>query len=248
MTADVIERPAARPPRHRHSPRVRRLAAEADVDLRSVAGTGPSGRVTVDDVRRARSAAEHESAVVAAPATVGGPSTIVATLTSVIEVDVTDALAREAPMTAHLARAVVDALAAVPAVHGEAGHSVDLAVTGDGVCALLRDAGGFNLDGIVRRLGDDAAVPGPATFTIVDAGHRGTLWESSAVPEGQVAVLTAGAAVERPSVVRRPDGERVVAVRAVAYLALTYEAARVDPADAGRFLTIVRDRLTRTGS
>ena len=44
----VPERAAV--PRHRHSPRVRRLARESGVDLERLIGTGPAGRVTVADV------------------------------------------------------------------------------------------------------------------------------------------------------------------------------------------------------
>ena len=39
-----------RAPRHRHSPRVRRLAAEAGIDPDVVLGTGPNGRVRPGDV------------------------------------------------------------------------------------------------------------------------------------------------------------------------------------------------------
>src|SRR6188472_2081690 len=56
---------AAAPARLKASPLARRMARERGVDLASLQGTGPEGRVLADDVERARSAA-------AAPAT---PST-----------------------------------------------------------------------------------------------------------------------------------------------------------------------------
>src|SRR5687767_7521786 len=46
--------------RVRATPLVRRLAQELGVDLASVAGSGPQGRVTEDDVRAAASGAEGE--------------------------------------------------------------------------------------------------------------------------------------------------------------------------------------------
>ena len=49
---------AASGPRHRHSPRVRRLAREAGLDPDTLDGTGPSGRVTPEDVARAAQAGE----------------------------------------------------------------------------------------------------------------------------------------------------------------------------------------------
>ena len=103
------------------------------------------------------------------------------------------------------------------------------------------------LRGLARRLGDvDASVDGTgATLTLADHGDRGTLWETPLLPPGQVAVLGAGAVVERPVVVRRPDGEAVVAIRSMAHLALTYDPTSVDGADAARFLTAVKGRLER---
>jgi len=229
VSVDVLARPPSRP-RHRHTPRVRRLAAEAGVDLTTVAGTGPSGRVTTDDVRRAGLVAE--------------PATLSATATSVVEVDVTAATGGDPPLVAHLAAATAEALRAVPDLNVAGGGAIALAVTGADGSTVLPDAGHLSLDGIARRLADGGSTAGPPTFSIVDASGRGTLWESSPVPPGQVAVLTAGAAVERPALVRGAEGERAVAVRCVAHLALTYDVGRVDAATAARFLTIVRDRLT----
>ncbi|EKF22952.1 putative DIHYDROLIPOAMIDE S-ACETYLTRANSFERASE E2 COMPONENT PDHC [Mycolicibacterium hassiacum DSM 44199] len=47
---DVSRRGPDRPPRPRAKPKVRRLAAELDVDLHTVPGTGPGGVITGDDV------------------------------------------------------------------------------------------------------------------------------------------------------------------------------------------------------
>lgn len=67
-------RPASRPPSRRpsSSPLARRLAAELGVDLRAVAGTGPGGAVTGNDVRRAAS----KPPPVAAPRTTVPPTTV----------------------------------------------------------------------------------------------------------------------------------------------------------------------------
>ena len=40
-----------------------------------------------------------------------------------------------------------------------------------------------------------------------------------------------------------PDGADVIAVRSVCFLPLTYERRLVDGADAGRFVTAIRERL-----
>jgi 2-oxoglutarate dehydrogenase E2 component (dihydrolipoamide succinyltransferase) len=59
-----------RPPRHHHSPLIRRLAREAGLDLDGLVGTGPRGRTTRADVVRAaaeRTAPSPAPAVVAEP-------------------------------------------------------------------------------------------------------------------------------------------------------------------------------------
>lgn len=55
------------------APATRRLARELGVDLGAIAGTGPAGRVTSDDVRRAHSNGGGGAAV-AAPAAARGPA------------------------------------------------------------------------------------------------------------------------------------------------------------------------------
>jgi pyruvate dehydrogenase E2 component (dihydrolipoamide acetyltransferase) len=81
------------------------------------------------------------------------------------------------------------------------------------------------------------------TFTLTNTGSRGALWDTPILVPGQVAILGTGAVVERPVVLVRPDGERVIAIRSMAYLALTYDHRLVDGADAARFLTTIKDRL-----
>jgi 2-oxoglutarate dehydrogenase E2 component (dihydrolipoamide succinyltransferase) len=49
--------------------------------------------------------------------------------------------------------------------------------------------------------------------------------------------------VKRPVVVSSEDGAESIAIRSMAYLALSYDHRIVDGADAARFLTAVKDRL-----
>ena len=68
------EKPApTRPPgRPRAAPVARKVARDLGIDLATVVGTGPSGRITADDVRRA---AEASSAEAAAPQETRAPTT-----------------------------------------------------------------------------------------------------------------------------------------------------------------------------
>ena len=56
VPAGPVPAPAAAGPRRQVTPRARRLATELDVDLDSVVGTGPGGRVTEDDITAAATA------------------------------------------------------------------------------------------------------------------------------------------------------------------------------------------------
>ena len=49
--------------------------------------------------------------------------------------------------------------------------------------------------------------------------------------------------MKRPVVVDDPDVGEVIAVRHMAYLALTYDHRMVDGADAARFLVTIKERL-----
>ncbi|MGZ4695376.1 MAG: E3 binding domain-containing protein, partial [Acidimicrobiales bacterium] len=122
MPGETSVRPTAAAPAHvAASPAAKRLARELGVDLTTVRGSGPEGRVVEDDVRRASSVpATTPGAAAGTAASSGiplpGPRRLLAermqswkeataqiTLTS--EVDVTDLAASDPPWAAALVRA-----------------------------------------------------------------------------------------------------------------------------------------------
>ncbi len=118
---------------------------------------------------------------------------------------------------------------------------------------VIKDAGDLNLAGIARKIGDLAkrtrdnkVTPdelGGGTFTITNTGSRGALFDTPIINQPQVAILGTGAVVKRPAVITGPDGDDVIAVRSMMYLALSYDHRLVDGADAARFLTTLKARL-----
>jgi pyruvate dehydrogenase E2 component (dihydrolipoamide acetyltransferase) len=82
-----------------------------------------------------------------------------------------------------------------------------------------------------------------ATFTLTNTGSLGALFDTPILLPGQVGALGVGSVVERPVVVITTDGQRVIAIRSMVYLALAYDPRIVDGADATRFLRLVVDRL-----
>jgi pyruvate dehydrogenase E2 component (dihydrolipoamide acetyltransferase) len=118
---------------------------------------------------------------------------------------------------------------------------------------VVKDAGDLNLAGIARKIGDLAkrtrdnkVTPdelGGGTFTITNTGSRGALFDTPIINQPQVAILGTGAVVKRPAVVAGADGDDVIAVRSMMYLALSYDHRLVDGADAARFLVALKARL-----
>ena len=180
-------------PRHRDSPRVRRMAREAGVDLAHVGRTGRHGRATVADVREAASASAQESlhstplGPGSAEATVGMPHLLV------VELDLTrlerscrDSAAEferrhGTPLTMPvlLAEAATSALVEgglfTGARRGDGGSAqasevnlaVDVRTRGVNVTRVVEHASHLSLAGLARRIAelDSAAqkVPRPVS-------------------------------------------------------------------------------------
>jgi 2-oxoglutarate dehydrogenase E2 component (dihydrolipoamide succinyltransferase) len=118
---------------------------------------------------------------------------------------------------------------------------------------VIHGAGDLNIGGLARKIGDLAqrtrsGQVGPdelagGTFTLTNTGSRGALFDTPIINQPQVAILGTGTVVKRPVVVDDPALGEVIAVRSMAYLALTYDHRLVDGADAARFLTTVKNRL-----
>jgi pyruvate dehydrogenase E2 component (dihydrolipoamide acetyltransferase) len=286
----------------RPSPLIRRLLEEAGLTAADVTPSGPSGRITREDVSAAvaaRSAAASTPEAAPAPKRdAAGDHTqplsrvraviaermvtslhTSAQLTSVVEVDVTriaqlraragSAAARGVKLSylPFFARAAVEALEAQPdlnaSVDTAAGtvthHSaIHLAVAVDterGLLApVIRDAGRLSLVGIAMAIADVAARTrdgtitadelSGGTFTITNTGSRGALFDTPIINQPQVAILGTGAVVRRPVVVTDPgNGAEAIAIRSMAFLALTYDHRLIDGAAAAKFLVAVRKRL-----
>ena len=263
-------------PRHRHSPRVRRLAAQAGVALERVTGTGPHGRITPADVA---DAATTEVAP-RSPDPRPRDQAAQARATCLIEVDVTPVMAlgervaarldqpvpTDAIRAAFVVRAVVEGLRSSPQMSATIGPDGQLASDVDsphlgivvdtetGTSAVVvRSAGDLSLSGILRRLSVPPSAQGRtgrrtgdltgATFVVTSTGREGVLVDIPVPAAEHVAGLAVGAVVERPVVVRRPDGEGGIAIRSMCYLALTYDIGVIDRPDATTFLALVKKRL-----
>jgi 2-oxoglutarate dehydrogenase E2 component (dihydrolipoamide succinyltransferase) len=84
------------------------------------------------------------------------------------------------------------------------------------------------------------------TFTITNPGVFGGLYGTPIINQPQVAILCVGTIEKRPKVLTTPEGDDVIAIRQMAYFALTYDHRIVDGADAEQFLSYLKNYLETT--
>ncbi len=92
-----------------------------------------------------------------------------------------------------------------------------------------------------KKLNPDEVADG--TFTITNPGVFGGLYGTPIINQPQVAILCVGTIEKRPRVLTTPDGDDYIAIRTMAYFALTYDHRIVDGADAERFLSFMKEYL-----
>ena len=118
---------------------------------------------------------------------------------------------------------------------------------------VIKDAGDLNIAGIAKAINDKAArvrngsiAPDElsgSTFTITNTGSAGALFDTPIINQPEVVILGIGTIVKRPAVIRDADGNEVIGLRNMVYLALSYDHRLVDGADAGRYLSDLKRRL-----
>ena len=92
-----------------------------------------------------------------------------------------------------------------------------------------------------KRLKPDEVQGG--TFTITNPGVFGGLFGTPIINQPQVAILCVGTIEKRAKVLTSQDGDDYIAIRQMAYFALTYDHRVVDGADAEKFLSYMKGYL-----
>jgi pyruvate/2-oxoglutarate dehydrogenase complex dihydrolipoamide acyltransferase (E2) component len=252
---------SAASPRVQATPVVRRIAQELGVDLASVEGTGPGGRVTEDDVRAVaatggegrreplrgvrRVIAEHMARA----------HREVPPVTWVEECDFEGVpLDRLLPL---VVKACAEALVAFPELNARLDRDaivylerldIGIAVqTDDGlVVPVVRDAAAKTIDELAAEISDlaERARAGSltaeelrdSTFTVTSAGKLAGLFQTPIVNFPEVAILSIGRIAPRAAV---RDG--AVVVRNTGTIAITFDHRVVDGARAAAFgLAVIR--------
>ncbi len=84
------------------------------------------------------------------------------------------------------------------------------------------------------------------TFTITNPGVFGGLYGTPIINQPQVAILCVGTIEKRAKVLTSPEGDDYIAIRQMAYFALTYDHRIVDGSDGEKFLSFVKEYLETT--
>ncbi|HEX8131760.1 MAG TPA: dihydrolipoamide acetyltransferase family protein [Pyrinomonadaceae bacterium] len=81
------------------------------------------------------------------------------------------------------------------------------------------------------------------TFTVTNPGVFGGLFGTPIINQPQVAILGIGTIEKRAKVMTTPEGDDFIAIRHMAYFALSFDHRIIDGADAERFLAYVKQLL-----
>ena len=161
--------------------------------------------------------------------------------------------------TAFIAKVTIDALRQFPVVNAsldgdnivykkDINLGIAVALDNGLIVPVIRNADEKNLLGLSRAINDLAnrartkklnpeAVHG-GTFTITNPGIFGALYGMPLINQPQVAILGVGSIEKRAVVI-----DDAIAIRPVCHITLGHDHRLVDGADAGRFLSFVKERL-----
>ena len=81
-----------------------------------------------------------------------------------------------------------------------------------------------------------------ATFTVTNIGSEGALLDTPILVPPQAGILGT-ATIQKRAVVVNENGQDAIAIRQMCFLPFTYDHQVIDGADAGRFITTIKDRL-----
>jgi len=84
---------------------------------------------------------------------------------------------------------------------------------------------------------------GGGTFTITNPGVFGGLFGTPIINQPQLAILGVGKIDKRTKVLTTAEGDDYVAIRSMAYFALSFDHRVIDGADAERFLAYIKEQL-----
>jgi 2-oxoglutarate dehydrogenase E2 component (dihydrolipoamide succinyltransferase) len=299
--------------RTRSSPLVRKIAAEHNVDISRLEGTGASGRVTKNDIlsyiesgaqsspQAAPQAAEAPAMRAPSQAPTAQPAegdrvepmTVMrkkiaehmtmsqrtsAHVATVYEIDMTrvhrlreskkaefhQRVGTKLSYMPFIFQAITQAIRKFPVFNSQVSGdqiiykrdiNLGMAVALDWglIVPVIKRADDLSVAGLAKAANDLAErarakqlkpdeVAG-GTFTVTNPGVFGGLFGTPIINQPQVAILGVGTIEKRAKVITTEEGDDVIAIRHMAYFALSFDHRIIDGADAERFLSYVKEIL-----
>jgi pyruvate dehydrogenase E2 component (dihydrolipoyllysine-residue acetyltransferase) len=121
------------------------------------------------------------------------------------------------------------------------------------IVPVIKRADDLSISGLARAANDLAERArtkqlkpdevGGGTFTITNPGVFGGLFGTPIINQPQLAILGIGKIEKRTKVLSTPDGDDYIAIRWMAYFALSFDHRVIDGADAERFLAYIKEQL-----
>ena len=121
------------------------------------------------------------------------------------------------------------------------------------IVPVIKRADDLSISGLARAANDLAERArtkqlkpdevGGGTFTITNPGVFGGLFGTPIINQPQLAILGVGKIEKRAKVLTTSEGEDYIAIRWMAYFALSFDHRVIDGADAERFLAYVKEQL-----
>src|SRR5216684_7809983 len=224
--------------RTKSSPLVRKIAEEHGVDIAKLEGTGLSGRVTKNDILSfiesgsASTVTERKAPASAPPSAAPSPEPTPAPVKPLAG----DRVEQMSVMRKKIAEHMV--LSRRTSAHVTTVYEIDMTKI-----AKLRDENrsAFSVRTGTKQLKPDEVAGG--TFTITNPGVFGGLFGTPIINQPQVAILGVGKIEKRAKVLTSSDGEDYIAIRHMAYFALSFDHRIIDGADAEKFLAHVKAQL-----
>src|SRR6266550_420004 len=253
--------------RTKSTPLVRKIAAEHQVDIATIPGTGIAGRVTKQDILGFIESGAARTAARAPAAPVSRPSSPVPGLPPVAHPPVepwpgdrVEPFSKIRKITADhmiMSRRVsahVTSFFEVDYIIYRADVNIGIAVALDWglIVPVVKHADELSLLGLARAINDlgerartkklspDEVQKG--TFTITNPGVFGSVIGTPIINQPQAAILCVGSIEKQPAVITM-DGTDSLAIRIKGMLSLAFDHRIVDGADADRFMADVKTSL-----
>src|SRR6266853_1221755 len=240
--------------RRKSTPLVRKIAAEHQVDISTIPGSGFAGRVTKQDILgfiergvpvstptgTAPRSPLPSVGPVEHPVVEAWPGDRVEPFSKIRKITA-DHMIMSRRTSAHVTSffeidysRVAELRRKHRAAYSERGDELSLG----GLARAINDLGERARS---KKLLPDEIQRG--TFTITNPGVFGSYAGAPIINQPQVAILGVGAIEKRPKVVTLPDGTDTIAIRTMGMVSMSYDHRVVDGADADRFLADVKRAL-----